>query len=106
MTTNNDTATTTNKIAMNGEHRCHCGCKYWEHDVCIDCGTKITAVGAAEVTVYLVGQVTSCFIVKFAALTPIPVPADCIGRKVRVTMDDYITMHHMIRTNGEYITFI
>jgi hypothetical protein len=21
-----------------GVDRCYCGCKYWEHDRCIDCG--------------------------------------------------------------------
>jgi DNA-directed RNA polymerase subunit N (RpoN/RPB10) len=31
-----------NKIALEGCDRCYCGCKYWENDKCIDCGTHIT----------------------------------------------------------------
>lgn len=34
-------ATTTdfgNLLAHEGCDRCDCGCKYWEHDRCIDCG--------------------------------------------------------------------
>lgn len=27
-----------NTIAIDGITRCHCGCKYWEQDLCIDCG--------------------------------------------------------------------
>ncbi len=27
-----------NKKANSGCHRCWCGCKYWENDVCVDCG--------------------------------------------------------------------
>lgn len=28
-----------NFAAQEGLDRCPCGCKYWEHDTCIDCGT-------------------------------------------------------------------
>lgn len=27
-----------NRIRREGCDRCWCGCKYWEHDVCVDCG--------------------------------------------------------------------
>lgn len=27
--------------AAEGQDRCQCGCKYWENDKCIDCGTLI-----------------------------------------------------------------
>jgi hypothetical protein len=27
-----------NKVRTSGVDRCPCGCKYWEHDACIDCG--------------------------------------------------------------------
>jgi hypothetical protein len=27
-----------NKTAISGVHRCYCGAKYWENDVCISCG--------------------------------------------------------------------
>lgn len=27
-----------NVLATEGCSRCACGCKYWEHDRCIDCG--------------------------------------------------------------------
>jgi hypothetical protein len=27
-----------NRIAEEGVTRCPCGCKYWEHDRCVDCG--------------------------------------------------------------------
>jgi hypothetical protein len=27
-----------NRLAEEGVTRCACGCKYWEHDRCIDCG--------------------------------------------------------------------
>lgn len=30
-----------NKEAREGRDRCYCGCKYWEDDACIDCGTSI-----------------------------------------------------------------
>ena len=30
-----------NDIAHEGCDRCECGCKYWENDVCMDCGTTI-----------------------------------------------------------------
>jgi hypothetical protein len=33
-----------NKIAQEGCTRCFCGCKYWENDVCVDCGTHVTQV--------------------------------------------------------------
>lgn len=32
---------TPNSIAREGCDRCYCGCKYWEADRCIDCGTTI-----------------------------------------------------------------
>ena len=28
----------TNKTACSGCHRCYCGAKYWENDICISCG--------------------------------------------------------------------
>lgn len=31
-----------NKLAREGCDRCFCGCKYWEHDRCIDCGTHVS----------------------------------------------------------------
>ena len=31
-----------NTIAREGIDRCDCGCKYWEHDKCIDCGTHVS----------------------------------------------------------------
>ena len=40
-----------NEIAREGCDRCFCGCKYWEYDRCIDCGTHVTTViefGEAE----------------------------------------------------------
>lgn len=27
-----------NEVRREGVDRCYCGCKYWEHDRCIDCG--------------------------------------------------------------------
>ncbi len=33
-----------NTEAIEGCDRCYCGCKYWEHDTCIDCGTPVTAL--------------------------------------------------------------
>ena len=27
-----------NAVREEGVDRCYCGCKYWEHDRCIDCG--------------------------------------------------------------------
>ncbi len=30
-----------NTYAREGVDRCPCGCKYWENDQCIDCGTSI-----------------------------------------------------------------
>lgn len=32
---------TANTAAREGCDRCYCGCKYWESDRCIDCGTAI-----------------------------------------------------------------
>ena len=37
-----------NKIAEEGCDRCDCGCKYWEDDCCIDCGTHITMTTVAD----------------------------------------------------------
>ena len=37
-----------NLIAEEGCDRCACGSKYWENDECIDCGSGIEAVRAAE----------------------------------------------------------
>lgn len=31
-----------NLVAREGCDRCSCGCKYWEKDHCIDCGTPVT----------------------------------------------------------------
>lgn len=31
-----------NYEAREGIDRCWCGCKYWEHDQCVDCGTTVT----------------------------------------------------------------
>jgi hypothetical protein len=36
-----------NQVAREGCDRCICGCKYWENDRCVDCGTTVTAVGSA-----------------------------------------------------------
>ncbi|HET6494071.1 MAG TPA: hypothetical protein VFH61_01755 [Thermoleophilia bacterium] len=33
-----------NKVARSGYDRCSCGCKYWEHDRCIDCGFVLTSI--------------------------------------------------------------
>jgi hypothetical protein len=33
-----------NKIAREGCDRCSCGCKYWENDRCIDCGTHVSQI--------------------------------------------------------------
>lgn len=30
-----------NVQAREGCDRCYCGCKYWQRDTCIDCGTTI-----------------------------------------------------------------
>lgn len=35
-------------VAQEGCDRCYCGCKYWENDTCVDCGTKITDIPRAE----------------------------------------------------------
>lgn len=37
-----------NVVAQEGCDRCSCGCKYWENDRCIDCGTPIADVLAAN----------------------------------------------------------
>jgi hypothetical protein len=37
-----------NLIAQEGCDRCFCGCKYWEHDRCVDCGTHISIVLASS----------------------------------------------------------
>src|SRR5262249_44071902 len=37
-----------NRVAREGQDRCHCGCKYWENDRCIDCGTEIATLLAAH----------------------------------------------------------
>jgi hypothetical protein len=29
-----------NTTASEGASRCECGCKYWENDRCVDCGTR------------------------------------------------------------------
>lgn len=29
-----------NEIAVEGCTRCDCGCKYWERDLCVDCGAE------------------------------------------------------------------
>lgn len=31
-----------NTVAREGCDRCACGCKYWEHDRCIDCGAHVS----------------------------------------------------------------
>jgi hypothetical protein len=33
-----------NTIAQEGCDRCFCGCKYWEFDRCVDCGTHISEI--------------------------------------------------------------
>jgi hypothetical protein len=30
-----------NRVAREGCDRCWCGCKYWENDRCIDCGSEV-----------------------------------------------------------------
>ena len=37
-----------NFVAQEGCTRCECGCKYWEHDKCIDCGTHAIKAIRAE----------------------------------------------------------
>lgn len=40
-----------NRIAQEGCDRCWCGCKYWENDRCIDCGTHVRDIPCgAELT--------------------------------------------------------
>lgn len=31
-----------NKVAQEGCDLCHCGCKYWENDRCVDCGAPVS----------------------------------------------------------------
>jgi hypothetical protein len=31
---------TTNHLALEGVTRCYCGSKYWEDDLCVDCGAR------------------------------------------------------------------
>jgi hypothetical protein len=38
-----------NKVAQEGVDRCACGCKYWENDRCIDCGTHVSQARADAV---------------------------------------------------------
>lgn len=38
-----------NTYAKDGYDRCQCGCKYWEYDRCIDCGTYIRAALVLDV---------------------------------------------------------
>lgn len=33
-----------NTFAREGCDQCYCGCKYWENDKCIDCGTMIESL--------------------------------------------------------------
>lgn len=33
-----------NVVAQEGCDFCFCGCKYWENDKCVDCGTKVTDI--------------------------------------------------------------
>jgi len=33
-----------NTLAREGYDRCSCGCKYWEHDRCIDCNTHVNDI--------------------------------------------------------------
>lgn len=33
-----------NTVAREGCDFCYCGCKYWENDRCIDCGTLVTDI--------------------------------------------------------------
>ena len=37
-----------NRYAREGIDRCFCGCKYWQNDQCIDCGTSIGEVTDGE----------------------------------------------------------
>jgi len=37
-----------NETAVEGCDRCFCGCKYWENNKCIDCGTDIGDVKLAQ----------------------------------------------------------
>lgn len=33
-----------NTVAHEGLDRCVCGCKYWEHDLCVDCGAHVSTI--------------------------------------------------------------
>ena len=33
-----------NEIAQEGCDRCWCGCKYWENDRCVDCGSQVPTI--------------------------------------------------------------
>jgi hypothetical protein len=33
-----------NKVALEGCTRCDCGCKYWENDRCVDCGSHVESI--------------------------------------------------------------
>ena len=35
--------------ADEGITRCDCGCKYWENDRCIDCGTPVTSIADHQI---------------------------------------------------------
>ena len=38
-----------NRLAEEGCTRCTCGCKYWQNDVCIDCGMDADVVTTLSV---------------------------------------------------------
>lgn len=33
-----------NRVAREGCDRCPCGCKFWEKDQCVDCGTPVATL--------------------------------------------------------------
>jgi hypothetical protein len=33
-----------NTVAREGFDRCYCGCKYWQNDHCVDCGSSVTTL--------------------------------------------------------------
>ena len=46
-----------NTVAQEGCDRCECGCKYWEHDKCIDCGKHVSEIKEeADLEDCLVGE--------------------------------------------------
>lgn len=45
-----------NEIAEEGVDRCFCGCKYWEHDRCIDCGTHVSELRAEQARIDAVAR--------------------------------------------------